>query len=58
MILVITETEAESMIHALTMTQDKNRGNLCQFSGSYLEACGRNSRKTEPAKFALPPCKF
>ena len=31
---------------------------LCQFSDSYLEACGRNLRKTQPAKFAVPPCMY
>ena len=31
---------------------------LYQFSDSYLEACGRNSRKNQPAKFAVPPCSY
>ena len=30
---------------------------LCQFSDLYLEAWCRNSRKTQPAKFAVPPCR-
>ena len=29
---------------------------MCQFSDSYLEARSRNSRKSQPAKFAVPPC--
>ena len=55
-ILVITEIEAESIFHSLIIRLENY---LCQFSDSYLEACRRNSRKTQPAMFALPPwpCK-
>ena len=58
MILVIIETEAESMIHDLTLSRTRPENYLCQFLDSYLEACGRNSRKTQPAKFAVPPCNY
>ena len=52
MILVNTEIEAEPGFNHVIGPEDY----LCQFSDSYLEACGRNSRKTQPAKFAIPPC--
>ena len=31
---------------------------LCQFLDWYLEACCRYSWKTQPAKFAFPPCMY
>ena len=29
----------------------------CQFLNSYLEECCKNSRKTQPAKFVVTPCR-
>ena len=57
-ILVITETEAESMFHAFLCPRIRPENSLCQFSDSYLEACGRNSIKNSTGKVCCTTLYF